>query len=203
MEDQIKSRERISDHGEVFTRDEEVVAMTDLVKAQASDIQATFLEPTCGTGNFLTEILKRKLKTAYKISRKNDREYQKNILISISSIYGIEIQLDNVVECRIRLAEQIKKEYKRTMKKDLDYDIIRSLVFILSRNIVHGNALNMKFENSDEPLKFTNWSILKDDFIMEEFIFEDLFTADKHTGYFPKPISNMSCNYKKLGDINV
>ena len=61
MEKQVKSKQRVADHGEVFTAEREVNAMLDLVKQETERIDSRFLEPACGDGNFLSEILRRKL----------------------------------------------------------------------------------------------------------------------------------------------
>ena len=63
-ERQVKSRARVADHGEVFTADREVNAMLDLVKQDTERVDSRFLEPACGDGNFLAEILRRKLQAA-------------------------------------------------------------------------------------------------------------------------------------------
>lgn len=203
MNTEIKSKKRISKHGEVFTNKMEVIAMSNLVEDETKKIQTTFLEPACGNGNFLIEILSRKLKICVKNSKKNIREYEKNSLISISSIYGIEIQLDNVEECRRNLLNRFSKEYKKIFKEKVDEKVIESASFILSKNIIHGNALNMKFESDGSPIKFTNWSILRNDFIMEEFLFEDLLVSEKESKYFPKSISHDEKDYRFLRMENV
>lgn len=97
---QIKSKQRVSDHGEVFTRKEEVNAMLDLVKDETLRIDARFLEPACGDGNFLIEILRRKLAVIEKDYAKSQREYEFYLVIAIGAIYGIELQQDNVQACR-------------------------------------------------------------------------------------------------------
>ena len=98
MNTQIKSRERVASHGEVFTAEREVKAMCDLVDSECRDYSATFLEPACGNGNFLTEILSRKLSSLH-----NDSDYERKSLIALSSLYGIDILADNITECRRRL----------------------------------------------------------------------------------------------------
>jgi len=61
MAPQVKSRQRVQDHGEVFTNEREVNAMLDMVKQETERIESRFLEPACGDGNFLAEVLRRKL----------------------------------------------------------------------------------------------------------------------------------------------
>lgn len=124
MQSQIKSKERVKKFAEVFTNPREVNAMLDLVKDECVKIDSTFLEPACGTGNFLVEILKRKLKVA-----KSDAER----IIALGSIYGIDIQLDNVKTSRQRMLSLIADK--------VDWNAIPECVQILSRNIQQGNFL--------------------------------------------------------------
>ena len=72
---QIKSRKRVADHGEVFTGEREVNAMLDLVKSETERIESRFLEPACGDGNFLAEILRRKLEAVKKASKYKGRVF--------------------------------------------------------------------------------------------------------------------------------
>ena len=115
MTKQIKSKQRVADHGEVFTREQEVNAMLDLVKDETLRIESRFLEPACGDGNFLIQILKRKLEIVEKNYRTSQREYEFYAVLAICSIYGIELLKDNVEACRKRLlsyfiGEQIDAE---------------------------------------------------------------------------------------------
>src|SRR5574344_1509672 len=94
---QIKSKQRVADHGEVFTNPREVNAMLDLVKQETERIDSRFLEPACGNGNFLAEILNRKLAVIadyYRKSKYTQLEYERNAVMAVSSIYGIEILPD-------------------------------------------------------------------------------------------------------------
>jgi len=103
MSIQIKSKERVADHGEVFTADREVKAMCDLVKQETERIDSRFLEPACGDGNFLSEILSRKLVIVKSKYKKSSYDYERNSLLALSSIYGVDILLDNAIACRERL----------------------------------------------------------------------------------------------------
>jgi type I restriction-modification system DNA methylase subunit len=106
----IKSKKRIRDHGEVFTSDFIVSDMLDLVKQETERIDSRFLEPACGTGNFLIEILKRKLKIVKNKYKKSQFDYEHYAIIAVSSIYGIDILQDNAEECRQRLFNIFNKE---------------------------------------------------------------------------------------------
>jgi len=99
-EKQVISKRRVTDHGEVFTNQREVKAMLELVKHETERIESKFLEPACGTGNFLAEVLERKLQVVKMRYGKVQLEYERNAVLAISSIYGIDILEDNVQECR-------------------------------------------------------------------------------------------------------
>ena len=175
---QIKSKKRVAEHGEVFTNPREVNAMLDLVKQETQRIESTFLEPACGDGNFLDEIIRRKMK-AISSSRnpnyKKDRPaYEKTMLIAVGSIYGIDIMHDNVKECVARLYKTVTDEYERVFKNDYSEDVEHCVRFILSRNIVCGNALDMKDYKGD-PIKFSEWKNPFNGWInRKEYAFEDL-----------------------------
>ena len=162
---QTKSRQRVRDHGEVFTNEREVKAMCDLVKDETERIDSRFLEPACGDGNFLAEILTRKLEIVKRKYKKSALDYEKNAVLAASSIYGVDILIDNVIACRERMFKIWDKEYKSVCKKDCN-DMTRDAVrFILKRNIVCGNALTLKCvdehgNETDEPIVFSEWAFV-------------------------------------------
>lgn len=173
MAAQIKSKKRVADHGEVFTAEREVNAMLDLVKQETERIDSRFLEPACGDGNFLVEILRRKLEAAKRqaIPRGRKRpepfDYEKNAVLAISSIYGVDLLMDNVIACRERLFGIWDKEYKAVCKKETYNETREAVHFILSRNIVCGNALTLMCvdENGVDtaaPIVFSQWAFVKD-----------------------------------------
>lgn len=108
----------MTEHGEVFTAEREVKAMCDLVKQETERIDSRFLEPACGTGNFLTEILARKLSVVKSEYGRSPLEYEKYSLLAVSSLYGVDIMADNVETCRERLFKQWDKQYKSVCKKN-------------------------------------------------------------------------------------
>ena len=116
-DNQTKSKKRVRDHGEVFTAEREVKAMCDLVKDETERIDSRFLEPACGNGNFLAEILTRKLATVKKLYKSNAYDYERYAVLAATSIYGVEILADNAAECRERLFELWDKEYSGVCKK--------------------------------------------------------------------------------------
>jgi len=113
----IKSKSRVRDQGEVFTAEREVNAMLDLVKQETERIESRFLEPACGNGNFLAPILERKLTVVEKMYKKSQLEYERNVLMAIGSIYGVDIMEDNVVECQERLYKMFESAYMSLYKK--------------------------------------------------------------------------------------
>ena len=122
MTKQVKSKQRVADHGEVFTAEREVKAMCDLVKQETERIDSRFLEPACGDGNFLSEILSRKLAVVKKKYRRSPLDYEKNAILALSSVYGVDILLDNAIACRERLFAIWDKQHKSVCKNDCNDD---------------------------------------------------------------------------------
>ena len=165
VKSQTKSKERVREHGEVFTAEREVKAMCDLVKDETERIDSRFLEPACGDGNFLAEILTRKLEVVKRKYKKSTLDYEKTAVLAISSVYGVDIMQDNVLACRDRLFKLCDKEYKAVCKKDCNDQTREAVKFILSKNIVCGNALtlNKVDENgndTNEPIVFSEWAFI-------------------------------------------
>lgn len=210
MEKQIKSRQRVADHGEVYTAEREVKAMCDLVSDECSRIDSRFLEPACGDGNFLAEIFSRKLAAVKKKYKKSVIDYEKNALLAVSSIYGVDILADNVAACRERLFKIWRKEYKSVVKTAYSEDTERSIRFILSKNIVCGNALTLMCvdENgidTDTPIIFSEWAFIMGANIQrQDFTFSELLNrGDEQTLLDDKAdegtlISRYVCNYRRL-----
>ena len=166
----IKSKKRVTDHGEVFTPDWLVEAMLDLVKDETERLDSRFLEPACGSGNFLTKILKRKLAAVELRYGKSDFDRKHYALLSLMCIYGIELLKDNIVECQANVLE-ILASYLNVESNDHSY---RSAAYVLSQNIVHGDALTMK-DISDNPITFAEWGYLgKGKFQRRDFRFDVL-----------------------------
>ena len=143
MSAQIKSKKRVAERGEVFTAEREVKAMCDLVAAQCDNVDATFLEPACGNGAFLSEILSRKLIRVKKDAGSNRISWEWLSVRAVASLYGVDIMQDNCEECRQRLFEQWNMAYKTACKKDCNDETREAVRYILSKNIVCGNALTM------------------------------------------------------------
>ncbi|MDR1006390.1 MAG: hypothetical protein LBL74_05960 [Bacteroidales bacterium] len=135
---QIKSKHRVINYGEVFTAQREVDAMLDLVKSKAKSIESRILEPACGNGNFLVEILHRRLQTIRKRDDIKDRRFK--ILVALSAIYGVDIQQDNVTEARNRMTDVVRKEAKDVS----DEPFLNNVSKILEHNIIKGDFINGK-----------------------------------------------------------
>ena len=165
MTSQIKSKKRVAEHGEVFTNEREVKAMCDLVSNECDRVDSRFLEPACGDGNFLAEILTRKLATVKKLY-KSAYDYERYSVLAITSIYGVDIMADNVAECRERLYKLWDKQYKSVCKTAVNDETREAVKYILSKNILCGNALTLMQvdENQQDtatPIIFPEWSLMQ------------------------------------------
>jgi hypothetical protein len=157
----INSKNRVRDHGEVFTSEREVNDMLNLIKQETQRVDSRFFEPACGTGNFLVEILERKLAVVLKRYKKSQLEYERHSIIALSSLYGVDILEDNVVHCRQRLLDIFTDAHHRYFKKSSKADLIKAATFILERNILWGNALTLKTVDKDEtPIIFSEWNFV-------------------------------------------
>ncbi len=164
------NRQRIIDHGEVFTPAWMVEAMLDLVKDETERIDSRFLEPACGNGNFLVCILKRKLTAVELKFGKSDFEKRHYALLALMCVYGIELLPDNIVECRANLLG-IFAEYLNLDQSD---DLCRAASYVLSQNLVHGDALKMR-THDDHAITFAEWGYLgKGKFQRRDFSLCDL-----------------------------
>ncbi|MBR5467259.1 MAG: restriction endonuclease subunit M [Bacteroidaceae bacterium] len=162
---QIKSRERVAERGEVFTAEREVNAMCDLVKDECLRADSRFLEPACGDGNFLAVILRRKLGELRRKYAMSPRDYEKQAIVAIGSLYGVDIMNDNVLACRERLFAIWNEEYTAHCKADASDEARESARFIISRNIVNGNALTLMCVDQDgkdtsAPIVFSEWTLI-------------------------------------------
>ncbi len=210
MKKQIKSRERVAEHGEVFTSEREVNKMLDLVNNQVVRPEATFLEPACGDGNFLIEILNRKLEyiNSYK---KSQLEYEKWCFICASSLYGVDILLDNVIECRNRLSNRIISVYESIYKKKSKKEFEEIIKFILSKNILHGDALTL-LKSDGEPIRFSEWKFLmgnkvkRRDYFLSELLNPSIkrINDENRVGILSEPIQEFpAVHYMKVSEENV
>ena len=159
MDKHVISKQRVAVHGEVLTGKREVNAMLDLVKQETERIESRFLEPACGTGNFLMEILERKLRVVESRYKKSQLEYERYAILAISSLYGIDILEDNVQRCRHRLFGVFERNYTRLFRNRAKNKCHEAVRFILERNIIWGDALTLKtIGDKPEHIVFSEWS---------------------------------------------
>ena len=178
----------------MFTAEREVNAMLDLVKQETERVDSRFLEPACGDGIFVAEILRRMLEAAKKraIPPKKKKplpmEFEKQSVIAVASIYGVDLMMDNVIACRERLYDIWNKEYEGICRKEVSEDCREAVRFILSRNIVCGNALSLKLvddegNDTEEPIVFSEWAfVMGNKMQRKDYRFDKLLAGD----YEPK-----------------
>lgn len=209
---QIKSKERVAAHGEVFTNEREVNAMLDLVKQETERLDSRFLEPACGDGNFLIEILRRKLAVCEARARAKQYtqlQYEQNAVLAVSSIYGIELLPDNAEACRERLLDYFVKQYRALFKSKCKDACIESVRYILSKNIIVGDALTYKrVDAPDEWIRISEWSFIGDgkvnrrdyefSYLVGEDAGDDLF-SDLPAETF-KPVHFLKINSETYGE---
>ena len=166
IEKQVVSKQRVADHGEVYTAKREVNAMLDLVKEETERIDSRFLEPACGNGNFLVEILSRKMEAVRRKHAKNRYEYDLASAQAVSSMYGVELLPDNVEVCRQRLFDTYKELYNQTcppsvggVRGGLSAEQERCIRFLLKKNILCGDALTM-LQQDGTPITFCEWTFI-------------------------------------------
>lgn len=176
IESKIVSKQRVADHGEVLTGHKEVTAMLDLVEDETLRIDSRFLEPACGDGNFLAEVLVRKLAVVERRYSKSQLEYERYAILAVCSIYGIDILPDNVQRCRQRLLGVFEETYRRVFKSKVREKCLASAHHILGLNIVWGDALTLKTV-SEKPtyIKFAEWSPINGSLLKRrDFCFREL-----------------------------
>lgn len=176
---QIKSKQRVQERGEVFTNEREVKAMCDLVKDETERIESRFLEPACGDGNFLAEIVTRKLAVVSKRYGKSETDWEKYSVLAMSSVYGVDIMPDNAAECRERLFKIWEKAYKRKCKTILSADCQNAVRFILSRNVLCGDALTMLDDNGN-PIVFSEWSLIGSNMKRRDYTLANLLETQSY-----------------------
>ncbi|MGK7890384.1 MAG: DNA methyltransferase [Leptolyngbyaceae cyanobacterium] len=166
----VKSKQRVADHGEVFTPAWMVEVMLDLVKGETDRIDSRFLEPACGSGNFLVQVVQRKLAAVELKYGKSDFERQHYALLALMCIYGIELLADNIVECQAN----VLKVFAEYLVLDGSEDFYRAASYVLSQNLVHGDALTMR-THDDQAITFAEWGYLgKGKFQRRDFRFDTL-----------------------------
>ena len=208
---QVKSKKRVTDHGEVFTNQREVNAMLDLVKHETERIDSRFLEPACGNGNFLAEVLRRKLAVVDSRYSKSQVEWERYSVIAVSSIYGVDILEDNAQECRERLFNIFNERYTAIFKNKCKDECRRSVKFLLNRNILWGDALDFTNPVTKQPIVFSEWSavngsMLKRRDYMFKFLVEkthqfSMFNDEGNAAAIDEPVRDFPLiHFLKLGE---
>jgi hypothetical protein len=214
VDKQLVNKQRVTEHGEVYTANREVNAMLDLVKSETERIDSRFLEPACGNGNFLKEVLLRKLKVVESRFKTNLTEYERNSVIAVSSLYGIDILEDNVTACRRRLFNVFDDEYQRLFKGLVRKDCRNSIQFILEQNIIWGNAISLKTVSEPaKPIIFAEWSFINGSMVKRrDFMFSYLvnkkhqlllFSDENNPAYISQPVKDYPLvHFLRIGDFN-
>lgn len=211
----IKTRQRVADHGEVFTSEREVNAMLDLVKPETERIDSRFLEPACGSGNFLIEVLRRKLSVVEERYGKGQLEFERYAIVAIGSIYGVDLLEDNAAECRERLFGHFDEVYSRLFGEACRAECRASARYVLDRNIICGDALTMKtVGRKPEPIVFSEWSpvngslVKRRDYSLAHLLVyqpmegPSLFSDLGEEAFIPKPVRDFPLtHYLKLAEV--
>jgi len=184
---QVRTKKRVSDHGEVLTGQREVTAMLDLVTQETERIDSRFLEPDCGDGNFLTAILERKLGVVEKRYGRSQLDFERYAVLAVSSIYGIDVLPDNVRDCRRRLFEAFDANYTRLFKAAGKNKCREAVRFILERNIIWGDALTLNAVGEKAGhIVLSEWSPVNGSMLKRrDFTFSELL---RHEGAMQAPL---------------
>src|SRR3984957_675702 len=173
----IKSKRRVADHGEVFTPPWLVEKMLDLVRGETERIDSRFLEPACGSGNFLVPVLQRKLAAVERKFGKTEFERRQYSLLAVMCAYGIELLADNITECRANMLEV----FANYLNLDETDELYMAASYVLSQNLVHGDALTMQTHDG-HPITFAEWGYLgKGKFQRRDFRLEGLAQMSSYT----------------------
>lgn len=213
MIDRVKSRQRIVDHGEVFTPPGLVNDMLDLVASECERIDSRFLEPACGNGNFLVEVLRRKLATVSRQSASNPQRWERNAFLALCSIYGVDLLRDNIEEGRQRLLDLLRSTFQQQFGEPLPVAMENAAAFVVDRNLIQGDALSLKL-SSGASIVFSEWSpvngqlIKRRDFVYEHLLKHahvanmPLFNDLGEDVFVPKPVNEFPpCHYLKVVDM--
>jgi hypothetical protein len=208
----VKSRQRVIDHGEVFTPPKLVNDMLDLVAHECQRIDSRFLEPACGDGNFLAEVLRRKLHTVDQRNARNREKWERDAILAVCSLYGIDLLPDNIEACRHRLLEIVNSAHAGRFKSPLPEAAARAAAYILSKNIVQGDALTLR-TSENRPIVFPEWSPINGSMLKRRDFAYDHLLGHAHVAstplfsdlgedvFMPRPVGEFPpCHYLKVPD---
>ena len=173
-EQQIKDKSRVLNFGEVLTSKREVLDMLNLVNTETARLDSRFLEPACGDGNFLTEVLNFKLNVLEKNFSKNQYEFEKFSIQIFSSIYGIDILEDNIILARERLFNQYFDLYSKKFKSNINQKLLNCIKYILEINLIHADALTLKTTKNEKFIILSEWSLINDKIKRRDFEYKNL-----------------------------
>jgi len=210
----IVSKVRVVDHAEVFTSEREISEMLDLVSHECERLESRFLEPACGTGNFLAEVLLRKFASIASKKDLTGAEIERNTLLAVTSLYGIEILNDNLLKCRRRLLNITSVFLNEILGQSFDPRLLKSAEKVLELNIIQGDALSLQYVGDFKgPIIFAEWAFIGElnlkrrDFTFghliefQEIAAEGLFSDLGDNVYIPSPVSDYPViNYLELTD---
>lgn len=211
----VVSKKRVADHGEVYTSAREVNAMLDLVAQEMERIESRVLEPACGNGNFLAEVLNRKLEVVARKYANSRFEFERYAIIAICSVYGIDILQDNVASCRDRLLRILIDRYRQEFGPAMNVSLLASAEYVLSKNIVWGDALTLKkVDDPSQPIIFCEWSPVNGSSIKRrDFSFHGLLSHQETAAlplfsdlgedvFLPEPVDDYPpINFLRLADV--
>jgi len=206
----MNSKKRIRDYGEVFTQKKDVVSILNLVQNETFNLESRFLEPACGDGNFLAEILYRKILILNKKFKTNKLDFERNSILALSSIYGVDILNDNIIKLNERLLKIFIDNYVSHFG-EINTSFLKSLKHILKKNLIFGDALSYKIPKTNNSIIFSEWSLVNIDYVKRrDFTFKDiiaykpidgpnLFSDLGENAFIPTPIKDHSLkHYLKL-----
>ncbi|MGV0953794.1 MAG: SAM-dependent DNA methyltransferase [Fluviibacter sp.] len=213
-ENLVVSKQRVADHGEVYTSAREVNAMLDMVAQEMERIESRVLEPACGNGNFLAEVLSRKLEVISRRYAHSQFEFERYAILAICSLYGIDILEDNVESCRDRLLNLLIDHCRQKFGPSVNVNLLRSAEYVLSKNIVWGDALTLKtVAESSHPIIFSEWSPVNGTMIKRrDFLFHGLLSHQETAAlplfsdlgedvFLPEPVNEFPpMNFLRLAD---
>ncbi|MDA9996467.1 hypothetical protein N9E23_03895 [Candidatus Pelagibacter sp.] len=206
----MNSKKRIRDYGEVFTQKKDVISILNLVENETFNLESRFLEPACGDGNFLSEILYRKILILNKKFKTNKLDFERNSILALSSIYGVDILNDNIIKLNERLLKIFIDNYVSHFG-EINTSFLKSLKHILKKNLIFGDALSYKIPKTNNSIIFSEWSLVNIDYVKRrDFTFKDiiaykpidgpnLFSDLGENAFIPTPIKDHSLkHYLKL-----
>jgi hypothetical protein len=209
----MKSRQRIIDHGEVFTPPKLVNDMLDLVAHECERIDSRFLEPACGDGNFLAEVLRRKLLGVDSRNPRNRDKWERDAVLVVCSLYGIDLLADNISICRQRLLQVVLSACDQRFNSPFSKEAARAVSYVLSKNVLQGDALTFR-TSDDRPIVFSEWSPINGTMLKRrDFKFEQLlghghmhstplFSDLSKDIFLPTPVGDFPpCHYLNVPDM--